>query len=152
MADFAIEDKNYRTARKLSAFEQFHCARKLAPLLNKFGATVPSMNAALPDLLAPIVDALAAMSEEDCNYILYRCLAVVQRQQGQTWATIWNTTANRLMFDDIDMGTMIQVAMQVLSENLGNFINAPSSTSATATSTDSDIPANLSAFPMVKTG
>lgn len=126
MADFNVGDFSYRSG-KLSAFVQFHVARKLGPILAKLGPRLgPTEKATtMMDLLEPAVDALAEMPEADCDYVLHRCLAVVQRQVGTAWQNVWNDGAKRMMFEDIDLSSMIQIAMQVLGDNLGNFIGAP---------------------------
>jgi hypothetical protein len=153
MAEFTIGDKQYRSS-KMNAFDQFHVARKVAPLITKMGERQGLVaDSGLPEMLAPLVDALAAMPEEDCNYVLYHCLAVVQRYQGGTlWAPVWSVSAKRLMFEDIDLGAMIQITIQVLSDNLGNFLNTPGSALGGQASPESSTPGNLSPFPMAKIG
>lgn len=113
----------------MNAFQQFHTARKLGPIFSKMGADTirTDPDATLVQMLEPIVDALAAMSEEDCNYILHRCLSVVEREDSGRWAPIWIDHAKRLQYQDIDMTAMIQITLQVLTDNLGPFIAAPSS-------------------------
>lgn len=154
MAEFTIADKQYRSS-KLNAFQQFHVARKLGPLFAKLGPgqlrTDP--DASLSDMLAPIMEALAGMPEEDCNYILHRCLSVVQRWQGgSVWAPVWNDPAKRLMFEDIDLSTMIQITLQVLGDNLGPFMSGQGRTSASPVSQESSTPENSPPLQMVKTG
>lgn len=83
------------------------------------------------DLLAPMLEALAEMPEADCNYILSKCLSVVQRAVGGgRWSAVWNENANRMMFEDLDLALLIQLTLEVLQENLGNFLSAPASTSS----------------------
>ncbi len=124
--DFKVGEYNYRSGR-LTAFQQFHVARKLGPILAKLGPSSGREGLSMIDLLEPAVDALAEMPEADCDYVLRRCLSVVQRQVGTAWQSVWNDSAKRLMFEDIDLAAMIQISMQVLGDNLGNFISAPAS-------------------------
>lgn len=165
MTDFTINDLQYRSGR-LNAFQQFHVARKLGPVLAKLGpaflAVTPTPGGPVAveanntnawiEKLEPLVDALAAMSEEDCNYILMRCLSVVQRYQGSAWAQVWNEPAKRLMFDDIDMPVMIQIAIQVLGDNLSNFFSGPQSNSNQSPLPGFGTQGNSSTFPMEKIG
>lgn len=159
MAEFTVGDKQYRSG-KLNAFEQFHIARKIAPILSKMGETKKDKDANaspgqadLAGLLSPMLDALAEMPEEDCNYVLYRCLGVVQRHQGGSmWAPVWNPSAKRLQFEDIDMQVMIQITMNVLGDNLGNFLNTPVPALGEQASPELNTPQNLSPFPTTKTG
>ena len=152
MLEFDVADQHYRSGR-LDAFRQLHIARKLAPLIAKL-----SPQAANPDandffsLMAPVIDGLAEMPEDDVNYITQRCLSVVQRQQGQQWAPVWNDTAKRLMFDDIDAMQLLQISFQVISDQLGSFMRAPLSSLASPSPQSSEVPGNLSAFPTTKAG
>jgi hypothetical protein len=137
LADFKVGDHNYRCG-KMSARVQFHVARKLGPILAKLGPGVTDTRSKdenkpfnMIDLLEPAVDALAEMPENDCDYVLDRCMAVVQRQVGTAWQNIWNESAKKLIFEnDIDLSAMIQIAVHVLGDNLGNFIGAPVSTTS----------------------
>lgn len=152
MAEFSIGDNQYRSGR-MNAFQQFHVARKLGPVLAKIGPAI--MQASDQDWLArlePLVEAMAAMPEEDCNYILTRCLAVVSRFQGAAWAQVWNEPAKRLMFEDIDMSVMIQIAIQVLGDNLSNFFTVPPSSLSPLASQAFDTLPNSFTSTMGKTG
>lgn len=132
--EFEINGQQYRSA-KLNARQQFHVARRLAPV---FGGLAEASQGASPDFahfLQPIADAIAGMSDADCDYILDTCLGVVQRQQGSAWAQILVNKAQ--MFDDIDLGVMLQLASKVITENLGGFfqgsaVSVLSSQTATA--------------------
>lgn len=155
MAEFEVGGVQYRSGR-MNAFQQFHVGRKLAPIFGKMGPSLMTMGSpdtATMGLLAPILDALAEMPEDDCNYILFRCLAVVQRfQPPSSWAQVWNEPAKRLMFDDIDVQNMLQITWHVLEDNLGNFLLAPNSNSQQPVQEASSTLANLSPFPTAKIG
>jgi hypothetical protein len=128
-----IKDQTYRSG-KLNARQQFHVARRLAPVLGGLATASQGKTDDFATFLQPIADAIAGMSDADCDYVLDTCLAVVQRQQGSSWANILVNKSQ--MFDDIDMGVMLQLAAKVITENLGGFFqgNAASlrSTSAAA--------------------
>ncbi len=143
MIEFELSGQKYR-AGKLSAFEQLHLSRKIAPLLPKMlpvfaqiasrrGAAngdepstedhqpPPDLDA-LADAFSPLAQALAEMPDADCEYVFASCLRVVSRLQAQAWASIWNTSAKSLMFDDIDLPVMTQMVVKVIADNLGPFM------------------------------
>lgn len=155
MTEFEVDGIQYRSG-KMNALQQFHVGRKLAPIFGKMGPSlmgIDNPDTATMDLLSPILNSLAEMPEDDCNYILFRCLAVVQRYQPpNAWAQVWNEPAKRLMFDDIDMKAMLQITWHVLEDNLGNFLLAPNSTSRQPPQEGSNTLANLSPFPTAKIG
>src|SRR3954454_7791875 len=114
MAEFRIGDHQYRTRGKMNARAQFHVARRLAPAVSQLATLAPPLQSAAEggDGLAvemfarPLTDALAKMSDTDCDYVLDHCLGIVQRLQGgngaatQVWSDIWNARASRLQFED----------------------------------------------------
>lgn len=116
--EFEINGQQYRSG-KLNARQQFHVARRLAPVLGGLAAASQGASTDFAHFLQPIADAIAGMSDADCDYILDTCLGVVQRQQGSAWALILVNKAQ--MFDDIDLGVMLQIASKVITENLGGF-------------------------------
>jgi hypothetical protein len=147
MLEFIAGEHHYR-ARKMNAFQQFHVARRLAPvitevmtmgdLLAQAGVTteVAEGEERRPDytkLIVPFADALSRVSDEDCNYVLGACLAQVQRQQGGngqgtvTWTDVWNARAKTIMFEDINaLPSMMEIVIHVLQDNLmGFFGDAP---------------------------
>lgn len=75
---------------KLSAKQQFHISRRIAPILPTLipvfvrlasGTRVVSEDpGGLADVLQPLADGLAAMKDEDAEYVLDTCLQVVQRK------------------------------------------------------------------------
>lgn len=128
--EFEIKGVNYR-ASKLSVFEQLKVSRKLLPVLagmlgdfqgikaaNQGGDVYKALETALPK----IADSLAEMSEEDTNAIIFPCLSVVARKNGKVWAPVMSQ--NELMFDDIDLMSMLQIVGRVVGDSLGNFLPA----------------------------
>lgn len=128
-----IKGNTYRTGR-LSAMQQFHVARRVAPALTGLVSAFSGMGSSKEDFakaLGPLADAVAQMPDADAEYVLGTCLSVVSRQtDSTTWAPVWRE--GRLAFDDIDLGTMIQLAAKVIQDNLGNIFGAlPASLPAT---------------------
>lgn len=120
--DITINNIKYQIG-KLDAFKQLHLARRLAPCLFALGK-VSSENldiegSAALALMGPIAEALSKMDDNDVNYIVTTCLNVCERQQSQGFARVMN--GSNLMFQDIDLSIMMQLAIAVIKENLGNF-------------------------------
>ncbi|KVU22315.1 hypothetical protein WK65_18445 [Burkholderia ubonensis] len=157
---------------KLSAMQQFHVSRRIAPIippmipvLMKFyaeleqadvvreqaransalaalaagvpaaesadepGATTPDAKRdilpivdAIAPVLQPFADALAALKDEDAEYVFGTCLSVVERWQGAGWAKVWSAAHKTSMFDDIGIDVMLPLAVRVVVANLGPFI------------------------------
>lgn len=128
--EFEIKGVNYR-ASKLSVFDQLKVSRKLLPVLAGMLGDFQSIKTAtqggdvykaLETALPKIADSLAEMSEEDTNAIIFPCLSVVARQNGKVWAPVMSQ--NELMFDDIDLMSMLQIVGRVVGDSLGNFLPA----------------------------
>jgi hypothetical protein len=127
MLEFTLAGQNYR-AGKLNAFQQLHVSRKLAPILPKLLPAAlkvsadPGNMSLVAEAFAPAAQAMADMSEEDCNFVVHTCLGVVSMQQGNAWAPVWNANTQSLMFDSIDMMIMLQITFHVIQDSLGSFI------------------------------
>ncbi|NII73263.1 hypothetical protein FHW84_001832 [Dyella sp. SG562] len=115
MAEFEVKGQQYRSG-KLDAFKQFHVSRRLVPVMSSMAG-----QSSMDGFVKSISNAIAGMSDGDCDYILNTALSVVQRQQGQSWAKVFDDRSRSLMFDDIDMGAMIAIAQNVLQDNLTDF-------------------------------
>lgn len=132
MSELTIAECNYRTG-KMNALQQFHVTRRLGPMLAVAGVTVEMMRNrqsegdldSLMGAMPHIMELLARMKDEDVNYVLFTCLSVVQRQQGDAWAQVIAPDGKTIMFADIDMPTMIRIVFEVLMENLANFLKEP---------------------------
>lgn len=133
--ELTLGSAEYST-RKLSAIQQFHVARRLAPLLWALGeGLVQALSSGKSEIsvdgvdanglfaLKNVADMVAQMSDADSEYVLNTCLSVVRRKQSGGWANI-QASGGGLMFDDIDLQTMMQLAVTVIKENLGNFFDA----------------------------
>ncbi|ERM12573.1 hypothetical protein L585_20165 [Pantoea ananatis BRT175] len=137
--EFQIKGIDYRTS-KLNVFEQLKVSRKLLPvlagLLAEYGsirdmipkkggtdADPESYGAILEKVLPKVADQLAALSEEDTNAIIFPCLSAVSRRQDKnSWVPV--VRQNELMFDDIDLLSMLQMVGRVVGDSLGNFLPA----------------------------
>ncbi|QLP47266.1 phage tail assembly chaperone [Klebsiella michiganensis] len=132
-----IKGVNYR-ANKLGVFEQLKVSRKLLPILAGLMADFSSIKAMLPTtttldsgnldklepvfntLLPRIADELSKLTEDDTNAIIHPCLAMVVRENGKQWTPVFRS--GELMFDDIDLFSMLQLVARVVADSLGNFL------------------------------
>jgi hypothetical protein len=114
-----VGGQKYRVGR-IDARKQFHVARRLAPLLAGM-STLGDKSAGFAALIGPLTDALSGMSDEDVDYVLDACLGVCQRIQANGQGAPVVNRGGALMFEDMDMGQMIQLAVKVIQENLGGF-------------------------------
>lgn len=121
--EFEISGQQYRAGR-LDTFKQFHVSRRLVPVLTAMVQSRADNPSSFDALVVPIAEAIAHMPDEECDFILHTCLAVAQRQQGEKWCNVFAPSSQSLMFDDIDMGAMIQITMKVIQENLAGFFAA----------------------------
>ncbi|AUU90269.1 hypothetical protein C2U55_14870 [Enterobacteriaceae bacterium ENNIH3] len=141
--EFEIKDVEYRAA-KLTVFEQLKVCRKLLPVLSSIVPDLAMLRETaaatagdgektalvINTILPKIADVVAGMPEEDVNAILYPCLSVVTRKTtAGNWTQVFRDGS--LMFDDIDLFTMLNIAGRVAADNLGNFLpETPTSVTA----------------------
>jgi hypothetical protein len=123
MSELEVSGAVYRVG-KINALTQLHIGRRLLPALVAVGVKAEDLSrsggvAAMADFMEPAVKIMGAMSDEDVNYVLFGALAAVSRKQGERWAPI--TSGPRLIFEDIDMPSMVRLTAAVLLENLGGF-------------------------------
>lgn len=121
-----LNGQKYEIGR-MPPLTQFHLSRRLAPIIASMGISIHTLQtAAKADItdfvpvLGPVTDMLAKMPDDEANYIIFTCLGVVRRQQGEKFAPI--TTGTNMMFEDIDMVMMIRLVVEVVKGNLGSFL------------------------------
>jgi hypothetical protein len=73
--------------------------------------------------------ALAKIPDADCDYVIDRCMEATQiltggNGSGVVWTDLWNPRANRFQVE-IDMAEMIQIASEVMRDNLSGFFSTP---------------------------
>ncbi|MFY3287155.1 phage tail assembly chaperone [Achromobacter xylosoxidans] len=117
---------------KLSAKQQFHVSRRIAPIVPTLipvfvrlaagGRGITEDPGGMADVLQPLADGLAAMKDEDADYVLDTCLQAVQRRQEHGWTAIWSAGQRVPMFQDIDLSVMLPLALRVIVGSLGPFI------------------------------
>ena len=131
MTDLTIGEHEFVLGR-MPVFKQFHVARRLSPILATIvGAEggVEALKGGLAGLrVQPIAEALAQMSDADADYILHACLGIVSLRQEGRLTPIFR--AGNLMFDWITMPQMLQIAAEVIMQDLAGFMAAARSSSA----------------------
>lgn len=121
-AEVEVAGNLYRIG-SISAIKQFHIVRRLTPILKSMavgGLKAPGAAGASDPLalFAPMADALAAVSNEDAEYIIFHCFKVVSRKQGNVWAPIQTQTPGAdLMFSDIRWPDIVRLVVEVIKEN-----------------------------------
>lgn len=139
--EFEIDRVEYRAA-KLSVFDQLKVSRKLLPVLAGVVGDLQQLRdvseagegaiaKSLESLLPKIAQVAADMSDEDVNAILHPCLAVVSRRHEKGWTPVFRS--GELMFDDIGLMALLQIAGRVVGDSLGNFLPAAPAKSAEIT-------------------
>lgn len=116
----------------MPATKQLHIARRLAPLVAGLAAAhKPGQAVEMAEAVQPIAAAFASLSDADTDYVVHECLKTVKRQIGgaQGWAPVMSS-AGTLMYEDIDLLTMIQLTVKVVETNLSPFLSALPSLSA----------------------
>ena len=126
------------TIGRLNALDQSHVSRKIAPIIPKLMPIIAEVAKGdldkaiaaidggesgdlsdlqpLADALSPLMDAIAQMPENDVNYVIYKCLGVVNRGGAAVCRN------NTIMFDDIDMAHLLPLVIATIRVNMGNFI------------------------------
>lgn len=130
IAEHEIGGVFYRVGR-LPARQQFHVVRRLAGALSGLGGLVPK-GGALPkpeelmqsgDLLEKLLKALSDLDDATVDYVVDTCLAVVERKdKSGGWVKV--VAGSRLMFEDMDMLTMLTLVAKVIQGNLSGFFDA----------------------------
>jgi hypothetical protein len=120
--EFETKGHTYRVGR-MDAKRQFHVLRRMGPIMPGLMALDGKGLDADEDAqaaLGALTTALAEIQDVDMDYILDSCLAVAERKQpAGGWARV--STGGALMFEDIDMAVMLQIAWQALQHNLSGF-------------------------------
>ena len=133
MIEFEVKGVRYK-AEKLSAFQQFAVARRLAPLVT---ALAPGKG---KDPVASLAATLADISDENGEFVITQCMTGLQRFNGSSWTAAWNVPTRRAMFEELnDLEGLLPVVWEVIKGNLGNFLPAlPTTPDAAPTETPTE--------------
>ncbi|WP_186288588.1 phage tail assembly chaperone [Burkholderia gladioli] len=126
-----VGGQRYQLGR-MSAMQQFHVSRRIATVLPPLIRTYIDISTSdvpltknlklLATSIEPVMKALSQLKDDDSEYVVGACLAVVERHHMDKWARIWSAQHHTTLFDDIDMGAMLTLTGYVIMENLGPFI------------------------------
>lgn len=134
MSEIEIRGTKYRTG-KLSAFDQLHVARRIAPLVKGWGegyiSALSRINGngagatdgvTMIDAVSPILDEFSKMADDDTEYVVKKCMMVVQRFNGNSWVPFAAPNGMPMFETDADMLVMLWLSVEVIRENLGPFM------------------------------
>lgn len=135
--DFSIQGKNFKLS-KIDAFRQFHLVRRLAPLLGEMIPAMTKMSQTLKvgadlseekkleqisTIAAPLMTGLSKLSDTDADKVLFGLLSSVEMQQDTgNWAKV--ATESALMFSNLELPVMLQLAGRAFMYNLSGFFSA----------------------------
>lgn len=108
--EFEVRGNKYVTGR-MDAMTQFH-------VICKFG---PAMRVAAERGATALLETFAALSDQDREFVIIKCLSTVQRQTGDSWQTVWNKQANRPQFEDLMALDLMDISAQVMEESFRDF-------------------------------
>ncbi|MGO4171555.1 phage tail assembly chaperone [Bosea sp. TAF32] len=119
-AEFEVGAYRYRSA-PLSAMDQVHLVRRLAPILTALRKAAQSGDALA--MIGPAVEALGSMPDEAVDYVINACMGGVTRQKpGDTgWAKVWQPSVRRPIFDDLSGFEVISITANVVMAEVGPF-------------------------------
>lgn len=140
-----VNGHKYRIG-KMGTFDQLHVVRKMGPLMARLmelargmptGEGEGGVEALLRRDLAdftPFALALAALPDDDVNYVIEKALAVVSRQMENDmgWAPVKAPGGLVMMFGDIELPTMLSLVARTIWFNLRGFMPAAPSNSSPA--------------------
>jgi hypothetical protein len=122
-----VKDNLYSLS-KLPAIKQFHVARRIAPLLTELAPLLKKGTTDPLDALIPAVNALQKLSDDDSEYVLYsllNCASIKQPAGGFAPVCVDKV----LMFKDLPLDEMLELAGRAFLHNLGNFFSTAQPTS-----------------------
>lgn len=110
-----IGENTYRTGQ-INAKQQFHIARRLAPIVGAMTA-----NLGTSSLIQTLYDAVSQMRDEDTDYIMRVTLSVCTRKQGDHWMPVWNRQADEPQFADINAAQLLELMIVTIQDNMQGF-------------------------------
>ena len=117
IAEITLDGIQYRI-QKMPAMKQFHILRRLALVFKN----VSEFKGEESKLINVLMDGIGSLPDEDANYILQGLLSHVSRRQsgGTGWATVMSGAS--IMFDDLPLKSLMQLAFESLRGNFKDFL------------------------------
>lgn len=104
----------------MDAFTQLHVARKLSSALPVIDGLVKPANAGKDKRILSVL-MLSQIDDRDADFIIKKCLSVVNLRQDNGQAAKVTGQDGTLMFDFVTMSEILELTVAVLEENLGDF-------------------------------
>lgn len=138
MNSFQIGTKTFKL-NKIDVFKQFHIARRIGPILVDILPALTSLKKIsdkqnelseekkfeeITKLLTPLLNGFSKLSDEDFNKVLLGLLSSVDYQQPTlgNWARV--ATDSIILFQDLEMTELVQIASRAFMFNLQGFFHA----------------------------
>ncbi len=136
MDSFQLGNRTY-FVKKMDVFKQAHVARRVGPILAN---SIPMLQGLFKDAeeiekmsaeqklekiapLAPVVmNGLASLSDKDFDYVLHSLLECVSVAQGSATAALFAN--GTLMFQDLELPALLQLAGRAFMKNVAGFFSA----------------------------
>lgn len=131
--EVTLTDKIYRVG-KLNAFSQLYVFKRLSPMLPALAVGFGGLGALaekekddediipltkLADAFNPVIDTFAKLPDEDMDFILKTCLAVVHVQDGKEWHPV--VSNGQIMYDTIEAADMMALVYYCVRDEIANF-------------------------------
>ena len=134
--------------RTLSAAEEFHCVRRVAPLVKNTSSFLFAMAetgeaaaaeqgdatdgqtdrlAGVVEGGAPLLKAFSDMPEADADYVISRCMAVTEMKDGEEWVPTWDGEAQGPAIPSLRMIHVLRICYAVLREAITVFFSQAAS-------------------------
>lgn len=117
-----LNGRTYRVG-KMDVRKQFHVARRLAPVFATLGEIATKKASDLLAVAGPLAEVLSRLSDEDCDYVIDACLQAATREHKGQFSPVMSRNGT-LMFQDIEMPEMLQLAIAVIQDNMSSFFPA----------------------------
>ncbi|CAB4149543.1 hypothetical protein UFOVP558_7 [uncultured Caudovirales phage] len=133
--DFQIGERHFKLS-KINALKQYHIVRRIAPILGDILPSIKDVAGAMKDqaklteqekfdqiavMAGPLFSGMAKLSDKDSEIVLFGLLAAVEMKQPETnsWARL--VVNDQMMFQDLDLPTMLQAAGRAFMFNMAGF-------------------------------
>jgi|SRR6185312_12695642 len=133
--EFELNARRFR-CEKLSALQQLHLSRKIAPLLPPLAPLLVQLWQRREDMLGedllrmaelmdPLAQALASMKDADAEAVVEMTLCSVKVETAPgTWVPLWLPGGKMAAVLELnDMGQLLPIVVKVVVFNLGSFTN-----------------------------
>jgi hypothetical protein len=119
---------------KINAFDQFHIAKKLSPVLGELFPVLGKMSGMTKEKLedpkfleeklgdfSPVLAAFSKLPDEDADRILIGLCSAVEMHQPEfnSWARV--AKSGQMMIQDLELPTLLNIAGRAFAYNVSSF-------------------------------